>query len=518
MSMPGDVLDRLATFVKACAKEQDPKACERDLREEAIGELARRDGAWVPLCAEYPNLKGVTCERIEQFLVDHEKPKLPGSIRVVRDDDLTYYDTYNILDDIVTLTPPRLPDDEKRRGLEQYLLQTTGSLGRTASGFVRVRNREEEQAFLKQLGWKEGEDILSFAKDLQRSNAPRETHLEDRAMADDYLQSVKVYDRAEAFEAMERLGRQIREAQGSREGTPVVPDGIFLTTPRGGYEVLSIAAYAMGLGKDQLPADLSPAIPRGEVDPEVHADKKAQEILNEIRRTANAYGLDTDAISLTDLDKAVFLPGQPPQVKAEQELKGTALIAKVLKDELAKNVRLERSRTILGSSQSIYSDTPIYIVDDIVASGDQSLNAYQFLRARFPTNPIHLVVLAKRQAPEAFSSEYFWNTRVQDHLGENVPFGEVLDEAFYDTATVGIEQWKELRKQPGYKPGKYVPTAGFAWSIPDGTSDRGLLRLYGQRVQRGRVRADKDGEGEVGFDYKKDVAEPPEPEIPQEFE
>ena len=513
MSMPGDVLDRLATFVKACAKEQDPKACERDLREEAIGELARRDGAWVPLCAEYPNLKGVTCERIEQFLIDHEKPKLPGSIRVVRDDDLTYYDTYNILDDIVTLTPPRLPDDEKRRGLEQYLLQTTGSLGRTASGFVRVRNREEEQAFLKQLGWKEGEDILSFAKGLQRSNAPRETHLEDRAMADDYLQSVKVYDRAEAFEAMERLGRQIRETQGSREGTPVVPEGIFLTTPRGGYEVLSIAAYAMGLGKDQLPADLSPAVTRGEVDPEVHGDKRAQEIMGEVYRTANAYGLDTDAISLTDLENAVFIDGQPPRVKAEQELKGTALIVKAIKDELAKNVRLERSRTILGSHQDITTDTPIYIVDDIVASGDQSLNAYQFLRARFPTNPIHLVVLAKRQAPDKFTaSEQFWDLRVQDHLGENVPFREVLDEAFYDTATVGLEQWKELRTQPGYKPGKYVPTAAFWHSIPDGTSDRGLQRLYGRRVQRGR--GPRSNEASV----HDTTIELPEPLIPREFE
>ena len=66
--MPRDACDMLRNFDQIVAEAIVSRDDLGDLIQECIGELAEEDRSWVPMCPEYPNLKGVTCEDIGDFV------------------------------------------------------------------------------------------------------------------------------------------------------------------------------------------------------------------------------------------------------------------------------------------------------------------------------------------------------------------------------------------------------------------------------------------------------------------
>jgi len=127
--------------------------------ENALWIAEQAKGYWVPLCKEYPNLYGITCEDIDEFI-----------------DAYIEQHGDNISDKI-----------EKRK----YLIQ--------------------------------------------------------------YLKHVKCLDRIEVYRACRAIGKRLRSELKLSLDSPL---NMYLTSPRGGYETLSIFAYANDLMKRNIPVDL----------------------------------------------------------------------------------------------------------------------------------------------------------------------------------------------------------------------------------------------------------------------
>ena len=72
-----------------------------------------------------------------------------------------------------------------------------------------------------------------------------------REYFEDYLQHVMVYDRDDIISMCYDLGQQIEEKYPEKLHSD---HSIFVTTPRGGHEVLSIFAYTNDLKKEQIPS------------------------------------------------------------------------------------------------------------------------------------------------------------------------------------------------------------------------------------------------------------------------
>ncbi|RLE65096.1 MAG: hypothetical protein DRJ47_06270, partial [Thermoprotei archaeon] len=139
--------------------------------ENALWIAEQAKGYWVPLCKEYPNLYGITCEDIDEFID-------------------AYIETHEDIELYVS-----------ERGLEH-----------------RVIDKIEEREYLIQ-----------------------------------YLKHVKCLDRIEVYRACRAIGKRLRSELKLSLDSPL---NMYLTSPRGGYETLSIFAYANDLMKRNIPVDL----------------------------------------------------------------------------------------------------------------------------------------------------------------------------------------------------------------------------------------------------------------------
>jgi len=139
--------------------------------ENALWIAEQAKGYWVPLCKEYPNLYGITCEDIDEFI--------DAYVRTHPDMEITEAGVR------VHISPTELM---KKR---EYLIQ--------------------------------------------------------------YLKHVKCLDRIEVYRACRAIGKRLRSKLKLSLDSPL---NMYLTSPRGGYETLSIFAYANDLMKRNIPVDL----------------------------------------------------------------------------------------------------------------------------------------------------------------------------------------------------------------------------------------------------------------------
>jgi len=130
----------------------------------------KAQGYWTPLCPEYPNLYGLTCEDIHQFIED----------------------------------------------------------------FVS------------------GSHAISIKKDKSYKIIPLLSESEKRDYIESYLHHVKCLDRIELFDICYDLGTKLNYILDDR---PNEASNAYITSPRGGYEVLSIFSYANEIPKECIPMD-----------------------------------------------------------------------------------------------------------------------------------------------------------------------------------------------------------------------------------------------------------------------
>jgi len=223
------------------------------------------------------------------------------------------------------------------------------------------------------------------------------------------------------------------------------PHTIFITTPRGGFEFLSIFSYANNLGKARLP---------------------------------------TDVVSTWELAVEDILEGGKPGWEVP--------------------VNEYFGYTWLGdASMPIHR---IVIVDDIVESGDQQQRTRQAVRERFgPDIEVLSIAACGRRWPHP--NEYnrmFWNETEREYVecspdvsGEYAaPCEEglvnVFSQARYGHEVLELQDWRDRMDAwlKNYKnaAGPFLCTCAFPWSITDSRPSLYLRDVYGTRWERGRGR------------------------------
>jgi hypoxanthine phosphoribosyltransferase len=283
-----------------------------------LGQALKDDRVWAPLCPEYPNLKGVTCEEIDKFL------------------------------------------------------SATQTLKRGQIGNLETINNK-----------------IIFNKD--------------------YLHHVKVYDRDEAYEAFKNIGELIEE---DSPGILQDPSTIFVTTPRGGHEMLSIFTYANDISKKQIPSDIQWSHIAHEGYSTMHE--------HEYRKDPHKKAVDDDAKYFTEIYGKDWMGHHSDPVKT------------------------------------------IFIVDDIIASGEQIHHTKIELDAMFPDATINSITLCKRS---------------DDVVSPALP--QEIKKYYTDAETIGIHEFKIAnRNKLPLEANQYI-TCLFPHACPDGESDQLMIDLMG---------------------------------------
>ena len=265
---------------------------------------------------------------------------------------------------------------------------------------------------------------------------------------EDYLQHVMVYDRDDIVSMCYDLGKQIEKKY---PGKLHSSHSIFVTTPRGGHEVLSIFAYTNDLKKEQIPSHIR---------------------------------------YLKESEKEMLIKNCPAKLsKTRVERLGInrALEEKENNERLCGYLEKEEYPIIpvvwLDVMTTYHSDNikTVFIIDDIIASGDQMIQAYakidDFFKGKVKIIPI---VLVKRK-------EF-----IQILKGNSI-----LEEVLFVNETIGIEVWDEARDEIKLaETGQFLTigeleeieeiydsliTVRFPWGSPDGESDKILTTLYESR-------------------------------------
>jgi len=277
---------------------------EFDSRSEdaEIGRSALDARAWIPLCPAYPNLKGVSCDDIDNLM----KTKTPDIFH-----SKAFYD------------------------FKKNMIAEDHSIKLTEKDFKKIYLDEHEELTDPEI---DIDESIPFTED--------------------YLHHVRVYDRDETYEAFQKIGHQIED---DMPGILHDRSTIFVTTPRGGYEMLSTFAYANKIRKSQIPSDIS----------WYHEKRGGQSYVHEYEYRKNPYkeGMDEDDTYNTILYGTDWMNNITDQVKH------------------------------------------VFIVDDIISSGSQIGITADQIRNMFPKADINSITLCKRDTvypalPKAVSNYY----------------------------------------------------------------------------------------------------------------
>ena len=308
-----------------------------------LGQALKDDRVWAPLCPAYPNLKGITCEEIDEFLEGRRSGFL-GTEKF-----------RNYINDIFYI-------DASTKDILKFIEQNT-----------------DEEEFYKIVDDTDGMDRdAMFAHFIPRDKGGTEIKRESTEFTKDYLHHVKVYDHDEEYEAFKNIGDQIETDM------PRVlhdPSTIFVTTPRGGHEMLSIFTYANEIDKAQIPSDIrfqhmtcgAPVSDEKYRDDPIRATKYLERI-----------GYDEGEEIPTDVYGKTWLDNMSHHIKT------------------------------------------IFIVDDIIASGHQIYETAESLGKMFPDAEINSVTMCKRNnIHPALPSE--------------------INNYYTDTKTTGIDKFKSIK-------------------------------------------------------------------------
>jgi len=219
---------------------------------------------------------------------------------------------------------------------------------------------------------------------------------------------------------------------------------IFVTTPRGGYEFLSIFMYANDIDKAQVPAFYT---------------------------------------ELTEFDS------YPGAADIEGELEGWMVGTTWL------NNRSHPIKTVV-------------IIDDVVESGEQQSHAHKNLRTFFGNKVDVITITAcGRRIPELIFYNKLYNPETNewhdfDPTDEGnmpipiedaeKPWVNIFDQAIYGFEMLDLENWRKAQdaKKPD-APNKLC-ACGFPWSFTDSTPSRYLRTIYGTRSERGAYRPPRE--------------------------
>lgn len=483
-------------------------------KEEGDWILEELDGvephSWVPLCPDYPNLKGKTCEEIQRFKEPFAKVlKQAEEIDVKRQKLRKERDSLAIqeggLQDKI--------NEVWETSMKGFGASTMQTLGREVPGWDEAHGEYLDK--IRPLKNKQGDirvrlrelqseiDTLSAQyRDIAYVLPVRVSDLENaRDLIDwDYLKYVKVLDREEVYAIAERLGGEVDRLYG-REGS------IFVTTPRGGYEFLSIFAYANGLSKELIPSDIREDVVRDVEEVSFATIKdwfkgskpervvywldqverylgkkdrdlgKAEDYIVRVTKLIEDSGLFRIENGLADLgvlgsrEVAPNLAWRPIGGYNRLTLNDYVLTIEVLE-------KSKRGHTWLGGRSDKIER--VFVVDDIIASGAQMYDTDQEIKAEFGSNVEVIPVVIAARIDEGRDSDF-----------EN-PY--LFDKTIAGFQTLGRDIWRDRQAESVEKRGRplsreeNIITTKFPWSHADGRAEQLLTVLYGRRDtgRRGR--------------------------------
>lgn len=538
-----------------------------DLLEECIGEESSEGHRWIPLCPDFPNLKGVTCNEIEEF-IDKHSPDIAHDEKWQRkiDEFVRRFD--------VVFTKMRSDADDYKSGKEfekdpeiEFWYNKDGEgakITREIIDFLMETLPDKEKATFEMDVHKEPTVMLSWAKGLNKYYDPDRgwQRVESRALVRDYLHNVKVYDRDEEHKAFQQLGEDLAKRIWNKMSGPErdrVYSGlklsdkswdeltemgnirvgekdqdmikslilrqrgtIYVTTPRGGHEMLSIFSYANQIPKDHLPSRIVYDTEKMSGIDRTIGMVQQQLLEMETGDKDEDLRRDYDQITSNDIQdlKAIGYDIENFEDYKAYHIDSTKKsLERMIERRETEPKERHRGKTWLGDSGGPVER--VVVIDDIVASGLQIDQAYREIKKEFPKADVLSVHLCHRKNPDSKDNPL-------------VEFGK----AVYDTDTSGIVEWKDRRKfkpiakkflefdegidgyyklnddekealaQELYGGNRYINkarledmakflrevqepmaiTCAYPHSLPDGRSDRILVDLYG-----GRVHAEKRG-------------------------
>lgn len=370
---------------------------------------------WVSLCPDYPNLKGLTCDEIEKYI---KKP----SVRSV-----------NI--------PMHILYMDKRVSEKD------------------VANKKFVESYIKK-----------------------------------YLKSLLVYDRDMIYNDAIKIGEEIdREYPGAIESR----HSMFTTSPRGGLEFLSIFSYANDLHKSQIPNVFYTDVDL--IDDKINNNEYTIRELRQLLRISKKYKSRShrkfDLVTFNEWkqDAAPYIKRSGRDYIISNYIdKCTHIeeyidkliecimnrIDKHIEDLKNKIKELKKERKFLSKSPKHYGDTwishprgkhdirNVFIIDDIIASGEQQFMMMSHIINKFGTDiNVQPVALCGRNKKVKYMVNF------EEHEIDPIIGREIL----------GIEKWSALN----YK--GYVASV-FPWSIPDGESDEISRDIYGGRWMTKRLK------------------------------
>jgi len=215
---------------------------------------------------------------------------------------------------------------------------------------------------------------------------------------------------------------------------------IYITTPKGGHECLSIFAYANGLDKINMPSDIVPPWDKWERE-------DRQKILDEFMLAIGDSG-----------DKSKY----------------TYLLQRSY-SHLPEELQIYLGNKTIGRTWMGRDSCPVkrvIMVDDIVASGEQ-------------------VKLIDQETLRVLGNDVaLWGVHLCHRRPEDVHYKSHIEEEGHEVwgqTTTGIETFDQIYEETppseiGREMNGQVITCAFPHSIPDGRSDDLLSSLYGGRT------------------------------------
>jgi len=417
-----------------------------DLLEECIGEESSEEKRWIPLCPAFANLKGLTCDEIDKFL-EESAPDITHNRewqRKLDNFELRFKKEFDEMhQEVKKFREGKLPGQRDPEIVFWYDKEGKGvKLKEEIMSFLKSTLPEGDLEKLKDMPFPNTPtDIISWARRLNRYYDPNRgwIPLQARDYTRDYLKHVKVYDRDEEYRAFKRIGDKIAAriwsdmtpyerssligATGfeNREWADVPPnnigpmiydknglksrllsqdDTIYVTSPRGGHEMLSIFSYANNIAKNNIPSDII----------------GGREAWDRLPSYEKSLSLKKLGVPIEDASEYI----KHPWSKLPRRVQN-----KILKGGWGKNW--------LGDATGRIKK--IFIVDDIVASASQMRQMVDEIKKKFPEAEMYSVHLCHRNAPRPHDNPLDpFNT-------EDPNYGH----AFWDTRTLGIEDWEDCR-------------------------------------------------------------------------
>lgn len=608
--------------------EQIDGEAKAEVLSTIIGEIMIAERAWEPLCPEYPNLKGATCEEVEAVIpgrgCEDDEDVAPEMCALVKE-MLEKGGEYQMLrtwwhcfskepDANFKLHANHLSPEEceERRVSDADLECKCEPMGIGDRQFLRCRDRcklmdphddwyvEKHIAKARSAGAAQtaheramtGADLGPFERpdskamdDLDRfiyresSGYKQESPLRGRKEHEEYIKAARCYSRDEMFVAFKDLGNRIRyqmnpllrdwdlktteerkmhleESAGrlgpsedpyslSMELVPLIErkiyqfslaemnpkdrdllmrvgrlhplaterwdiysDGdplkdkegsVFITTPRGGFEMLGIFAYANEMPKHKFPGDFYTA------DIEFKLRQAAEQVgyafANRSRYHEEIKELERKPIKDLDMDRLEEARSKFRQADLEYQKDSEAL------EVLEAHYNTSTTTWLYDVAHNVRR---VFVVDDIVASGDQLTTLLTAVKKtmpkdRFVVYPVLLCARSPLESEEMTNrGTYHVCTSPRDKGCARSEMHNVFDDSYTYQRTQGIRRWHRayeewaaaasiegdtehvrlLRKQIDDR----APTCVFPHSIADGASDRILIRVYGDRVWKGKLR------------------------------